>query len=272
MPELPEVETVARELRPALTGATVRSVTVREPTIVRHGPKRLDRVLQGRRLGEVRRHGKRLMLQFGRDAVLNVHLGMTGALMLQEPGTALEKHTHLVFRFDGDGPQLRFVDPRRFGGVWLGEPPSGRFSAGLGPDALAVGLREFRKLLARNRQAKALLMDQAVIAGLGNIYCDEALFQACVHPLTPGSELPKDQVARLHRVMKKILNDAIAARGSTIRDYRDSEGSAGAFQLRHKVYGREGQPCTACGTTLARIQVASRSTHLCPACQPITKP
>jgi formamidopyrimidine-DNA glycosylase len=271
MPELPEVETVARALRPKLLGAVVRSVSVLESSIVRHGPKGLGSKLRGRKLQAVRRHGKRLTFDFGQDLGLNVHLGMTGNLLLMHPGSPREKHTHLVFRFQGGLPELRFVDPRRFGGVWLGEPSSGRFSAGLGPDALAVGLREFRSIFSRNRQAKALLMDQGTLAGMGNIYCDEALFRAGVHPLTPGAALTRDQVGLLHRNMKKILKHAIAAGGSTIRDYRDSDGSDGSFQLQHFVYGREGEPCLRCRTVILRTQVASRSTHLCPVCQPITK-
>jgi formamidopyrimidine-DNA glycosylase len=270
MPELPEVETVARTLRPVLEGAVVRSVSVLEAGIVRHGPKRLGAKLRGRTLEAIHRHGKRLTFEFGPDLPMYVHLGMTGSMMLAEPGRPREKHTHLVFRFQGDRPELRFVDPRRFGGVWLGDPSSGRFSAGLGPDALEIGLREFRTIFSRKRQAKALLMDQGTLAGMGNIYCDEALFQAGIHPLSRGADLEKEQVARLHRMMKKILKAAIAARGSTIRDYRDSSGSEGSFQSRHLVYGREGEPCTCCGTALLRIQVGSRSTHLCPVCQPNT--
>ena len=271
MPELPEVETVARTLRPVLEGAVVRSVSVLEKTIVRHGPKRLGARLGGKILKTVRRHGKQLTFDFDPEPALHVHLGMTGSLMLVEPGVAREKHTHLVFRFEGDGPEMRFVDPRRFGGVWLGDPASGRFSAGLGPDALEVGLREFRSIFSRNRQAKALLMDQGTLAGMGNIYCDEALFRSGIHPLTRGIDIPGDQVAGLHRTMKKILKEAIVARGSTIRDYRDSSGTAGSFQSRHQVYGREGEPCIRCGTAIIRIRIASRSTHLCPSCQSISK-
>lgn len=271
MPELPEVETIARRLTPALEGAVTRSVSVREKSIVRHGPVGLGAKLRGRTIREVRRHGKRLMLDFDPAVVLNIHLGMTGSLLLVSAGTPLEKHTHLVFRFQGDLPELRFVDPRRFGGVWLGSPASGRFSSDLGPDALAIGLREFRILFSRSRQTKAVLMDQGSIAGLGNIYCDEALFRAGIHPLTPAAGVPHDHVARLHRGMKKILKDAIAARGSTIRNYRDTDGAEGSFQFKHQVYGREGEPCRRCGAIIVRIQVASRSTHLCPACQVNTK-
>ncbi len=271
MPELPEVETVARTLRPVLEGAVVRSVSVLEKSLVRHGPKGLGVKLRGRKLTAVRRHGKRLTFDFDPGVALHVHLGMTGSLMLEEAGDPREKHTHLVFRFEGSIPELRFVDPRRFGGVWLGEPSSGRFSADLGPDALEVGLREFRTIFSRNRQAKALLMDQGTLAGMGNIYCDEALFRSGIHPLTRGNDITEAQVARLHRTMKKILKGAIAARGSTIRDYRASDGSEGSFQFRHQVYGREGEPCRRCGTAVMRVQIASRSTHLCPSCQPITK-
>jgi formamidopyrimidine-DNA glycosylase len=268
MPELPEVETVVTGISPFLTGATVDSVVVNHRSILLHGTKNLGTRLHGKKIQSVRRHGKRILVLFGNDTVLNIHLGMTGNLLLAPSRSTKAKHTHLIITFSGRRRELRFIDPRRFGGVWLGRPTNGRFSTDLGPDALAVSLREFRKLLARSRGIKALLLDQQIIAGMGNIYCDESLFQARIHPQEHACALSTDQVARLHRIMRKILNDAIRAKGSSIRDYRTSDGGKGEFQARHRVYGREGEPCRKCKTAIVRIQAASRSTHLCPVCQP----
>jgi formamidopyrimidine-DNA glycosylase len=268
MPELPEVETVVAGIAPALTGATIGSVVVGHRSILLHGTKRLGARLHGKKIRSVRRHGKRILVGFDDQTVLNIHLGMTGNLLLAPTVSKRAKHTHLIMRFEGLRDELRFVDPRRFGGVWLGQPTSGRFSADLGPDALAVGLREFRKLLTRSRQIKALLLDQQILAGMGNIYCDESLFQARIHPEKKACALLPDQVACLHRTMQKILSDAIRAKGSSIRDYRTSDGGKGGFQAQHRVYGREGAPCRKCKNAIIRIQTASRSTHLCPVCQP----
>ena len=272
VPELPEVETVAAGLRPSLRGAHVAQVRVLRSDVVRHGTKNLSRALRGRTVLDVGRHGKLLIVQFDPEGRLSVHLGMTGRLVLARRDQPLAPHTHVVLGLRDRAEEVRFQDPRRFGGLWWsgrgGRPEAGRFSAPLGPDALRVGLREFRTLAGRHRQVKALLLDQSAIAGLGNIYCDEALFRARIHPRTRASSLSADEVGRLHRAIRTVLREAIAAGGSSLRDYVDADGNPGWFQVRHRVYGREGEPCRRCRTSIARELLASRSTHYCPRCQP----
>ncbi len=273
MPELPEVETVASRLDARLRGAVVESVRLLRRDIVKAGPRSIARSLTHKTVRRVGRHGKRIIWELDPPgAELNIHLGMTGNLLLIDSGVPLADHTHLRMRFVGLDDELRFRDPRRFGGIWLtknGQPPeSGRFSRPLGPDALAIRLPEFRRLLTRRRQIKALLMDQESIAGLGNIYCDESLFRAGIHPLTPASDLDNSQVAALSRSIRAVLRQAIDAGGSSLRDYLNADGEPGWFHVRHRVYDREDEPCKKCRTPIERVVVASRSTHFCPRCQP----
>jgi formamidopyrimidine-DNA glycosylase len=273
VPELPEVETVASGLDARLRGAVVASVLVLRRDVVRPGARSFGRALVGKTVRRVRRHGKRIIWDLDPPgAELNVHLGMTGNLLLVVADAPLAAHTHLRMRFSGRSDELRFRDPRRFGGLWLTHrgraARRGRFSRPLGPDALSIGAAQFRELLKRRRRIKALLMDQESIAGMGNIYCDESLFRARVHPLTPASDLDSRRVAALLRAMRSVLNQSIAASGSSLRDYRDAVGEPGWFRVRHRVYDREGKPCTRCATPIERIVAASRSTHYCPRCQP----
>jgi len=273
VPELPEVETVASGLDARLRGAVVESVRLLRRDIVKTGPRSFGSVLVGKRVRRVRRHGKRIIWDLDPPgAELNVHLGMTGNLLLVVADAPLADHTHLRMRFTGRPDELRFRDPRRFGGMWITnggrDARRGRFSRPLGPDALSIRLAQFRELLRRRRRIKALLMDQQSIAGMGNIYCDESLFRARIHPLTPASDLDPARVAALLRSMRSVLSRAIAAGGSSLRDYRDAVGEPGWFRLEHRVYDREGQPCPRCATPIERIVAASRSTHFCPRCQP----
>jgi formamidopyrimidine-DNA glycosylase len=271
MPELPEVQTVVARLDSRLRGAVVDSVRLLRRDVVKHGPLSLHAALARRTVQRIRRHGKRIIWDLDPEAEFNVHLGMTGNLVLVPEASPVGDHTHLRIRFVGIDDELRFRDPRRFGGVWLTEGGNadrgGRFSKPLGPDALAIRLPDFRRLLRRDRQIKALLMDQQSIAGMGNIYCDESLNRARVHPLTPAAALNDDVVARLLRSIRSVLRSAIRAGGSSLRDYRDADGQQGWFQIRHRVYGREGLPCRRCGARIRRIVVASRSTSFCPRCQ-----
>jgi len=271
MPELPEVQTVVARLDSRLRGAVVASVHLLRRDVVKHGPRSLHEALARRTVRRIRRHGKRIIWELDPATEFNVHLGMTGNLLLVPGGAPVGDHTHLRMRFAGIDDELRFRDPRRFGGVWLSESGTtgqqGRFSKPLGPDALEIRLPEFRKLMRRNRQIKALLLDQQSIAGMGNIYCDESLYRARVHPLTSASTLSDVVVARLLRSIRAVLRAAIRAGGSSLRDYRDADGQQGWFQIRHRVYGREGLPCRRCGTKIRRVVVASRSTSFCPRCQ-----
>jgi formamidopyrimidine-DNA glycosylase len=207
---------------------------------------------------------------------------MSGQILVSPRDAPPATHTHLRLELADRPDEIRFRDARRFGGAWVrpaGAPAEetvarrGRRGLGaLGPDALAVRLPDFRRLLARDRQIKALLLDQGAVSGIGNIYCDEALFQARVHPLRKASSLPQDRVEALHGALRGILHRAIRAGGSTLRDYVDATGAAGSFRERHRVYGREGEPCPRCGTRIARIPVAGRSTHLCRRCQRAPRP
>jgi len=187
----------------------------------------------------------------------------------------LATHTHLRLTFRGVAQELRFRDPRRFGGVWFLEPgrrvlETGRRLGSLGFEPLNATRRLFRASLTRHRHIKALLLDQTIIAGLGNIYCDEALHRAGLHPRTPASSLDTEQADTLLRSIKFVLRSAIRHKGSTLMDYRTTNGQPGTFQTHHRVYNREGQPCRACGTPIERTIVAGRSTYYCSACQPDT--
>jgi len=196
---------------------------------------------------------------------------MTGRLTVESVTAEVLPHTHLRIRV-GDGTrELRFRDPRRFGGVWCfagGARHVGRKLGPLGAEPLGLTPRAFGSLLARGRQIKALLLDQTVIAGLGNIYCDEALHASRIHPLTRASDLTDEQTRCLLRAIKSILRKAIAFRGSTLMDYRQADGTEGLFQRHHKVYQREGKPCRRCRTAIVRLIAAGRSTFVCPSCQP----
>jgi formamidopyrimidine-DNA glycosylase len=272
MPELPEVQTVVDRLDPALAGARIAKVRLRRRDIVKHGAATFTRRISGRTVRGVSRHGKRIIWELDSGERLNIHLGMTGTLVLSPAGAEVAAHTHLRISFAGKSEEVRFRDPRRFGGVWLSSAAAsgskGRFSIPLGPDALSLRLPEFRKIARCDRQIKPLLLDQRVIAGLGNIYTDEALFKARIHPRRKASQLRDGEVAALLRSIRAVLRAAIAAGGSSISDYRNADGEEGWFQLKHVVYGREGMPCRRCRGAIERETVGSRSSHFCPRCQP----
>ena len=279
MPELPEVETVARGLSRRLTGATLAAVEVARADYVIAPPPNAAAHLVGRRVLAVERHGKRITIRLDPPGEMLLHLGMSGVVTVADAGAPVDAHTHLRIRLSPSGAELRVRDPRRFGGVWISDPSSpapsvpahrarhGTLPRPLGPDALSLRLPAFRAVLARPRAIKALLLDQHAIAGLGNIYVDEILWATRVHPGTPASSLAAPRVTEMHRHLRRILAAAIRAGGSTLRDYRNTEGDAGRFRTRHRVYGREGQPCPRCAARIVRIQVAGRSTHVCRRCQ-----
>ncbi len=273
MPELPEVETIAAALRETLEGARILEVRGAHPPFVRFASGCGARDFTGRTIESVRRQGKRIMLALRPRGALTCHLGMTGRIHVAEPSSPAAPHTHLRILLDDGSRELRFRDPRRFGGVWLAtEAHDAPGLAARGPDALAVPAAEFAELLARGRMIKALLLDQRRISGLGNIYCDEALFAAGIHPRAVAAHLDPERVVRLHREIVRILRVAIRHRGSTVRDYATVEGGSGRFQSKHQVYGREGEPCARCGAAIRRIVCAGRSTHVCPRCQRAPRP
>lgn len=276
MPELPEVETVRRGVAGAFTGQRISEVLA---TGVRTTRRHQDvaefvRRCEGQVVESVGRRGKYLLLGLGSGDAVVVHLGMSGQLLRAIPDDPEVRHTHVVWCMDG-GVQLRFVDPRTFGEVFVtGPDAAGALPelARLGPDALD-GLPTWRSLAAvlagRRTRLKPLLMDQHRVAGIGNIYADEILFASRLAGNCPANALTSAQVRRLHAAMRSILTAAIAHRGSSLSDaqYRDVDGAAGDYQLHHAVYGRGGQPCTRCGHPIVRRREMGRSSFSCPECQ-----
>ncbi len=274
MPELPEVETIARSLRPRLAGRTIAGLDLLFRPLLRAGGRADLEALRGRRVLGVRRRGKMLLVELAGGRTLVFHLKMTGQFLFAAPGSPRDKHVRLTLRFEDGRDELRFRDVRKFGFLLCleGEPESACGElAGLGPEPLEIGPEAFAALLkARRGRIKSILLDQAALAGVGNIYADETLFEARVHPERPASLLRPDAVGRLYRSMRRILAAAVEAGGSTLADagYRDADGNPGDFQLEHKVYGRTGEPCRVCGAPIRMTRVGGRSSHFCPRCQP----
>jgi len=283
VPELPEVENIALGLRPVLVGKRVACVWIGTPLVIRGPYRRRWRAfvveLTGRRITSVTRRAKRLILTAEGNMALVFQLGMTGKFLLANPGkgraAVVPKHTRLILSFS-DGTDLLFVDPRRFGRVWClrdldPEAPDAVMQAAgltpLGPEALELKPKAFAALLQTNRPIKSLLLDQSRIAGLGNIYADESLWAACIHPARAGSSLTTAEATVLLRETQKVLRRAIRAGGTTFSDFRNVYGDMGRFRNRLKVYGRQGEPCPRCGTTIRYLRASGRGTHICPRCQ-----
>jgi formamidopyrimidine-DNA glycosylase len=263
VPELPEVETVARTLLPHLRGRTILSAEFRPVRVLHGDPDETARRLAGRRITGIERRGKFLMI--GLDAgggVFTVHLGMTGRLLVDGE---IGKHTHAILQLDRG--VLTFTDPRKFGRLeWTPGVPGS--VERLGPEPLAVSFDEFwSRLHPRNARMKALLLDQKFLGGIGNIYADEALFRAGVHPLARASRVSKPRARRLYDAIRAVLSEAIAGRGSSVSNYVDADGRQGSFQQSHQVYQRHGEPCVTCGRPLKRTLIAQRGTHYCSHCQ-----
>jgi formamidopyrimidine-DNA glycosylase len=271
MPELPEVETIARGLHASLPGRTITDAAVRwAPTIACPSVSQFKKQVVGRQVRSVGRRGKYVILALDRGYLL-IHLKMSGRLYLVPKGQAWEKHEHTTFDLD-DGHQLRFWDVRKFGRVYLVEEPE-QVTGGLGPEPLDddLTLEDFRQRLAgRSGRLKSLLLNQAFLAGLGNIYADEALFRAGLHPLRSARLLIVPEEERLYEAIRSVLRQAIADRGTTLGDggYVDAGGRAGDYQERIAVYGRTGEPCIRCQTPIERLVIGGRSSHFCPCCQP----
>jgi formamidopyrimidine-DNA glycosylase len=262
LPELPEVETVVRSLAPRLEGQTIVSAKLSSHRVTRQDLRRTARLLAGRRILSLRRHGKQIFADLD-TGILYIHLGMTGKLLWNaEAG----KHAHAILKFES-GAHLVFDDPRQFGRFeYYSELPAQL--ARRGPDALDIPFVEFyQRLRAHRSRIKTLLLNQAVFGGLGNIYVDEVLFRAGVHPHTLASRISRKRAEKLHAQLGPLLHAAIAQGGSSISDYVDAAGQRGSFQSLHQVYGRTGKPCVVCGTPIRRIVVAQRGTHFCPKCQ-----
>ncbi len=272
MPELPEVETVRRGLAPTIEGRTIVRAEIVDPRLVRpHDPQTVARELEGERVEAVDRLGKYLIVRFSDGRVLLIHLRMTGSLRYGAAGTLpADAHARATLTLD-DGTDVVYRDVRRFG-TWdlfepgeadahlaerLGPEPLGRFTA----DDLGV------RLARRTAPLKAALLDQRVVAGLGNIYVDEALWYARLHPLRPAGDLGPSELRSLHRSMRLALRRGIARQGATLRDYATPDGTRGAMQDEFRVYGREGEPCDRCRAAIVKSRVAGRGTWTCPLCQ-----
>jgi formamidopyrimidine-DNA glycosylase len=294
MPELPEVENLRRSLEPLVVGARVLCAELlRDDMLASRAPTARVRhalgALEQRSIREIRRHGKQLLLCTDGPA-LAVHLGMTGVLLVTAPEDPTRPHLHARLRLAaaehnaGSGArglsrrqprEIRFHDPRRFGWLSLHCSESDaveRCWSRLGPDALSITSAQLAERLAARRTAvKAALLDQSIVAGLGNIYVDEALFRAGLHPKQPAGSLDGPKLSTLAEACRLILHAALASGGSTIRDYVDACGLTGRFAGQHRVYGRAGQPCLACGSTLRRGVIGGRTTVHCPVCQPLRR-
>jgi formamidopyrimidine-DNA glycosylase len=270
MPELPEVETIARGLAKRITGDVIESVWLgSKPEPLKSAAAQIEAALQSKKISHVRRSGKHIVFDLqapgangSSTAQWLVHLGMTGRLLVCSPDQEMEKHTHAVLRLES-GREVRFVDPRRFGRLAVIEnftPP--------GAEPLNTSAEQFATLFrGRKTPIKSALLNQKLLSGVGNIYADEALFRAGLRPRRRAASLTHEELARLHKGLQQVLKEAIRLGGSSISDYVDSNGEEGFFQLKHRVYGREGLPCRKCKTAIKRVVITGRSSHYCPKCQ-----
>jgi formamidopyrimidine-DNA glycosylase len=270
MPELPEVETIRRDLMPRVVGHTITHVFLSPdaPRLVRWpSPAEFCRALPGQRIEAISRRGKYLLFHLSEGRYLIVHLRMTGALLHRPQDAPDDPYLWIRFSLD-DSSELRYTDLRKLGSMWLVEEPEAIVGK-LGPDALeGLSWQALRSLTdGRSAPIKAVLMDQQALAGLGNIYSEEALFLAGIHPRRPAKSLNDDEVTRLHRAIGEVLAEAMSHRGSSFRDYVDAEGRQGQHQWHVRVYRRTDEPCYTCGTQIQRIKLGGRSTHFCPRCQ-----
>ena len=281
MPELPEVETIARGLAKRVSGDTIDSVWIgSKPQPLKSPAVTIAATLEGGRIVDVHRAGKHIVFDLETAAKSNgrgkssrsrtapkaqwiVHLGMTGRMVVTDPAAEIAKHTHLIAKL-GSGRELRFIDPRMFGK--LSVSPAGFDPGGVEP--LEVGEEQFAALFrGRKTPIKSALLNQKLLRGVGNIYADEALFRAGIRPRRRAASITRAQYFKLHKTVQEVLREAIAVGGSSISDYVDADGEEGFFQLQHRVYGREGEPCLVCRTAIKRVVLAGRSSHYCPKCQ-----
>lgn len=273
MPELPEAETIVRGLRATVVGKTIARVEVAKPDILRESKRRFTPRLRGRSISAVTRRAKNVVLELDDDSVIWVNLGMTGRLLpFPTPPRGSSRPTHAAVRFRfSDGSILVFDDVRRFGSVeHLDAQARSERSDALGPEPLSPTWRaeDLVEALGGSRSpARSWLLDQRRVAGVGNIYAAEALFLAGIDPRTPVRVIDPERGRSLHRAIRDVLQGAIDAGGTTIRDYRNAEGEMGEYGRKLYVYGRDGAPCHHCGTTIERVVFSNRSAFLCPTCQ-----
>jgi formamidopyrimidine-DNA glycosylase len=268
MPELPEVETIARGLQRQVADDTIESVWIgAKPEPLKSPAREIARTLEGARVAQVRRVGKHIVFDLERNkkaAQWIVHLGMTGRMLVTQPTDEIAKHTHAIATLRS-GRELRFVDPRRFGRL---EVRSAEKFEAPGQEPLDVGFEIFARLFrGRNTPIKSALLNQKLLAGIGNIYADESLFRAGIRPRRVAARVTHAELQRLYQAIQQVLNEAIAAGGSSVSDYVNAEGAEGLFQVQHRVYGREGEPCVSCASAIKRTVIAGRSSHWCAKCQ-----
>ena len=282
MPELPEVETVRRGLEPSMSGAIILRADVNRPNLRRPFPDRMAERLAGARVERLRRRSKYILADLDRGETLLIHLGMSGRMTVSgdplgqfvHTHPALQKHDHVVFHME-NGARITFNDPRRFGAMDLIDTATAQahpLLARLGPEPLGNTFNEAHLVAAfegKNTPVKTALLDQRIVAGLGNIYVCEALFRAGIDPTRKAGRLSEAQVASLVPIIREVLNEAIASGGSSLKDFRQADGELGYFQHNFRVYGREGEACKSegCTTAITRLVQAGRSTFFCPSCQ-----
>ncbi len=280
MPELPEVETIARGLHRRVAGDTIESVWLGEkPEPLKSPPDEIADLLQHSRIVQVRRVGKHIVFDLERPRGRHrgqaqygqwiVHLGMTGRMQVTSPEVDITRHTHAIVRL-ASGREVRFVDPRRFGRLAVARTKADGLDgfAAPGDEPLESQAERFVELFrGRKTPIKSALLNQKLLSGVGNIYADESLFRAGIRPRRRAASLTKEQLRRLHSAVQEVLREAIALGGSSISDYVNADGEEGFFQLQHRVYGREGEPCLLCKTPVRRVVLAGRSSHYCPHCQ-----
>lgn len=273
MPELPEVETVRKSLESSISGLTITEVKLLMPKIIKTpSPRTFMEGITGKKIKKLGRRGKYLLMNLSENQTLVIHLRMTGRLILCPSGTPPGKHTHAVFSLS-DGNSLHFSDMRQFGRMALIETDRldslpGFKDLGVEPLSEKFTRDYLKKELKRRRtRIKTLLLDQTVIAGLGNIYADEALHRARINPEKIAANLTPRETAHLYHAVREVLSEGIANRGTTFRDYVDGLGQAGTNQNALRIYDREGKPCLLCGRPVARIRLGGRSSYYCPRCQ-----
>ena len=276
MPEMPEVETVRRTLLPLIKGKTIKEVTVWYPKIITGDAKEFKRQLVGKRITTIDRYAKYLLIRLSGNLTVVSHLRMEGKYRLVKINTKKDKHDHVQIVFS-DNSALRYNDVRKFGRMQLiktgtEKEKTGISKLGAEPNSAAFTVSYLQKGLARKKKnIKNTLLDQSVVAGLGNIYVDEVLWETKIHPLSQANTIPAERVAQLHDNINSLIELAIAERGTTIHTYLDANGKTGGFQKMLQVYGHKGEPCVRCGTPLEKIKVNGRGTTFCPKCQVIYK-
>lgn len=271
MPELPEAETIVRSLSTKITGLRIKSYYLLDPGLLKENSLIPLESLTDKKIIKVRRRGKMIFIDLEGDLTLAFHLKMTGRLIWKSAENISDKHTRLIIKFHRTENELHFQDMRKFGFIYLfstSKELETPWISSLGPEPLKIKYAAFSNLFrSRKRPVKCLLLDQKFLAGIGNIYADEILFRAKIHPKQKSCSLSERDKKKLWRSMRRVLFEAVELRGSSVRNYIDSNGERGAFQDFHRVYGREGLPCLECGTKIRRIRLGGRSSFFCPQCQ-----